>query len=344
MEMDDYEAFKNVDLGRIDISNLLNNQNKPRKDLLKISELDEAGNELIDINNNFRKGNLLEKKKKKIINMDKICNSYTFSFIVFFIQSLISLGLFYLYYIFKFRIENTITFIIVETILFFIMLILFTFAFLNIIFDELKIEFFKLGNYTLFIIIIIYQLIFEAILYLLITLDKDQLDFPHFEERAYSKISLCFFFYIYIFYSYFKFDKKICFCNYCIKKCGSSNNYLNILFLIIFSFFDLFISILLINNTQLEFNNRDSSLRNYGIYLLELSFIYSILLLKELIKEKEENKIIWKACEFNFHRSAFFWILLIIFSPMILLYYIYKWVSKYCGILCCCNRIIKNYK
>ena len=46
MEMDDYEAFKNVDLGRIDISNLLNNQNKPRKDLLKISELDEAGNEL----------------------------------------------------------------------------------------------------------------------------------------------------------------------------------------------------------------------------------------------------------------------------------------------------------
>ena len=121
----------------------------------------------------------------------------------------------------------------------------------------------KYFNYALFIIINIYKIIFETFLYLLITLDSshNQLDFPHFEVRAYWKITVCFYYIIMIFYFYFK-----------KTKIGDAN---------IFNFFNLLlpyicctIFILLTRFTQ---NIDEYSDRFYYLIplFLEIAFVFS---------------------------------------------------------------------
>ena len=197
--MKENEEFEDVDLEDITLNNILNNQNKL---LPKLREMDEKGNELFIVKPKERAEFLL--KKKKIIKVDNICDNIYFVLIIYFIQSLISLATFYLYYIYKFAIENIILFIIVELSLFSIFLIFY----LLIIYlskADFQDKHPKFSNYSLFILINIEKNIFETFLYLLITLDKDhdQLDFPHFEARAYWKITMCLFYIMMIFYIYF---------------------------------------------------------------------------------------------------------------------------------------------
>ena len=138
----------NVDLENVRLSNILNNQNGPGNVLLKMPELSEARNELLINQNNNDKKNLLKNKKK--LNIDELCNNLTFCSIICFIQSLISLGLFYLYYIYKFTFEDKTDFILVEVSLFIILLILLTIiAFIGANKEEIE-EFLEGGNYTLF--------------------------------------------------------------------------------------------------------------------------------------------------------------------------------------------------
>ena len=192
--MEENEDFLDGELENVRVSNTLNNQNGPGYELSILSELNEAGNELP-----------FNQEDNEINNyMDEVCNNLAFGSIICFIQSLISIGLFYLYYIYKFTIEDSADFIAVEISLFIILLALLAiivFSFFKVIGLEYLIGG---GYYTLFILIFISQFIFELFLYLLLTLDKAQLDFPYFEVRLYWKISLSFFFFIITFYFFLK--------------------------------------------------------------------------------------------------------------------------------------------
>ena len=98
--MDDNGIFEDVNLESIResrISNILVNSN-------------ELGN---------RKKNLSPAKTKKCVN-----NNIISPLVINFIQSLISLGYFYLFYIYKFTFNDTTIFVIVETSLLFILIAL----------------------------------------------------------------------------------------------------------------------------------------------------------------------------------------------------------------------------
>ena len=87
--MEENEDFLDGELENVRVSNTLNNQNGPGYELSILSELNEAGNELP-----------FNQEDNEINNyMDEVCNNLAFGSIICFIQSLISIGLFYLYYI-----------------------------------------------------------------------------------------------------------------------------------------------------------------------------------------------------------------------------------------------------
>ena len=103
--MDDNGIFEDAYLESIResrISNILVNSN-------------ELGN---------RKKNLSLAKTKKCVNIDEIYNNIISPLVINFIQSLISLGYFYLFYIYKFTFNDTTIFVIVETSLLFILIAL----------------------------------------------------------------------------------------------------------------------------------------------------------------------------------------------------------------------------
>ena len=267
--------------------------------------------------------------------IDQTCNSYTFTFIVFFIQSFISLGYFYIYYIFKFKIDNKIS-IVIEILLFLFLFIITAFIALNIFSDNKDNIPIKLGNYTLFIIIIVNQIIFDTFLYLLISLDSyhEQIDFPHFEAKAYWKISLCLFFFFSIFYSYFK------------KKENLFNLYLFILFaLASFLFF-----IILILVTQ-----KDNKKSDRFYYLIMLAFEILLPILSIFINYNIPDKQIWKVSISNALRSGSLWLFVIVYFPLYLIFRAIIAICKICDYCCssvdslcdnthCCDIIINNYK
>lgn len=72
-------------------------------------EINDPGDEIkIELNN--KNESEIEKDLKEIEENQKevkeVCDNYIYVFLVFFIQSLISLGCFYLYYITKFSIKS----------------------------------------------------------------------------------------------------------------------------------------------------------------------------------------------------------------------------------------------
>ena len=76
------------------------------------------------MNLKIEKKNLSPAKTKKCVNIDEIYNNIISPLVINFIQSLISLGYFYLFYIYKFTFNDTNIFVIVETSLLFILIAL----------------------------------------------------------------------------------------------------------------------------------------------------------------------------------------------------------------------------
>ena len=93
--MEEDEELENVDLEVINIGNILNNRNQISPKLIEFKDMQ---NELYHQKNKEKKEFLLKKNAK--INIDKICNNNSFVLIIYFLHTLISLGTFYLYYIY----------------------------------------------------------------------------------------------------------------------------------------------------------------------------------------------------------------------------------------------------
>ena len=162
-------------------------------------------NEYIDVDNDMQnqlnKVNDLDKKK------ENICDSYIFVFSFFLIESLISFGGFYLFYIFKIGDKNNTIYQIIEFSLLCILIVFYvlfgiTFVF---IFDH---NYRKINNFIQFILISLFKICFFTFVYLINVLSgENRIDYPHFEARAYWKISMCILYLAFIFYQYFKKDK-----------------------------------------------------------------------------------------------------------------------------------------
>ena len=345
--MEEDEDFLVNDLENVSISNILKNSILVEKEkvILKIPEIYEEGNEVIEQNNN-RKQNLLKKKRKKKINIDEICQNFTFAFFICIAQSSISIVLFYLYYKYQFAIENTIIFIVVEITIFVILLMVFVFIWINInnfaFAEELIMKCgkcsIKFGNYNFLILMAFSQFILELFIYLLTTLDKAQLTFPYFEVRAYWKVSMCLFFLITGFFTYSRIKED-------------ELNLLYMLFSIGFICLIIFISLLIL--TKKYENNSDSFYYIIAIFFELLNSIGSII----FSKNREHNEFItWRASEIIGFKNYFFLLFYIIWILYIEL------LSAICGIeinetcndckICCCEdcetcrcciEIIKNY-
>ena len=154
-----------------------------------------------DLENQSNNNNNLDKKIKNI------CDNYYFVFSFYLIESLISFGCFYLFYIFKIGDKNNKIYQIIEFSLLGILIILYViFGIIFVfVFDH---SYRKLNNYIQFILISLFKICFFTFAYLINVLNGDnRIDYPHFEARAYWKISICILYLAFIFYQYFKKDK-----------------------------------------------------------------------------------------------------------------------------------------
>ena len=324
--MEDDDIFEDPLLIEIEKSDNLENQKKPEKEEQNIIQLDEEIK--FDILNKKeqtqkeqkQKKQKKEKKednkdndeiftpfkiiKKKIKSIDDLCNNFFFILFVYLINSVISVGTFYLYYKYKITLKDNILFIKI------ILGLIFLLIFFNITVPFLSRRKFNkkhktCSNYALFIIINLYKIIFETVLYLLITLDQyhDQLDFPHFEVRAYWKISMCLF-YILMFY-------------YCIilYYIDIDNKYYFLLVFFIW-FFPLLLFIFLTRFTQ---NINEFKDRFYYIIALFFEELFSMLSIfvelsdPKIQKDLEEDKsfddsdefiIYWRINRIDYIRSG----------------------------------------
>ena len=167
------------------------------------------------------------KKHKGKKNIDNFCETYICVFLVHLVQSLISMGCFYIYYIFKLQIKDFTLYRLISFGLIFLLFILF-----GLIYYFCESAFYfkhiKCGKYVIFILINILKIVFELPIYISIIgadpkqiaefygkkLDEldssfliDQLAFPQFEARIYWKVSMVLLYLMYIFYYYFKKEK-----------------------------------------------------------------------------------------------------------------------------------------
>ena len=302
----------------------------------KLSEDDDLENfnepRISDILNNYNKSeNILDNQKdeEKKENLKKplfynICNNILFLILMNLIQSLISLGCFYLYYIYASMFRDIIILTTVEICLFILLMIF------NIIFDFLfyhrssddseSTNYIIFINYSLFILTNINNIMFEAFIYFLITLDKkhNQLDFEHFEARAYWKISMCFLYILLLFYYY-------------LRKAKGLFKGKNSLILLLFSLICLILFVLLIILTERGKDNWD---RFYYLIalVLELLFIILSLIIFDDELEEEQTGNIWMVNAYYSMKSGL-WIL-----PGIV-----RILVSCCEIFRCFRKIYDNY-
>ena len=309
--MAEEEYLGDADLDNEKISNLLGDRNRTRKLSDKLAVIDKLGNEYYN-KKTKEKDELLLKKKKEQMEIEKNkCENYLYVFTIFLIQSLISLGCFYIFYKLKFTIkDNTIYLIVLISILFFLILsaCLINFS----IKSDFNFNHQKCCNFFIFIIINIHKIIIEVCVYLLLVRHEidNQLDFPHFEARAYWKIAMSILYLALIFFYYFQKDKSS----------------LKFFFVLIFSFISLAIYFLLVFFTE----KKDiSSERIWGYFILMLNEI-SLLVISASIDYKNKQiyeffdiEIDWKVNRIDFLRNG------IIFISLI-------WaLIKNCRIKCC---------
>ena len=324
---------EDFDFDNYNLSNNINSINNPKEIENELIELDELGNEG---QKNKEKKVIISKKKEK--GIDDIFNSFNFIFIFYFIQSLISLGYFYVYYKYNIKIKDTFIFVTVEIGLFLILIIL-NYIIICISKPSFNNKHKKCSNYSFFVLINLYKIIFENFIYFLITLDEyhDQLDFPHFEVRAYWKIAVCFYYIILLFHPYF------------LKKEYLKNEFLfdksiNIFLYIFIAIFSLLIFVFLTLFTQTIEDFKDRFYYLIALFIELYLFFASIIV--ELIKEEETNlkvviedfdlKIDWRINRIDFLRSG-----LMLYSSIIVLIKI-----CYDDYNCCriCRRTLNNYK
>ena len=165
------------------------------------------------VNINLNDDELLKKEKKKekerkisIYNMlyGKTCNNFIFVFIFYLIESIISLGCFYVFYLFKFgdknnNISKILEFSSLGVILFFYLFSCYIFKY---VFDSKYVIY---ENLIQFILISIHKICFFVFIYLLVVLNgNDRIGFSHFEARAFWKISMSLLYFSLMIYSYYK--------------------------------------------------------------------------------------------------------------------------------------------
>ena len=253
---------------------------------------------IVDVN--LADNEFLEKEKEKKILMynmlyGKTCNNFIFVFIFYFIESIISIGCFYIFYLFKFgdkskNISKIIEFISLGVISFFY---LFPCCIFKYVFDS---ENEKLKNIMQFILINIHKICFFVFIYLLVVLNgNDRISFSHFEARAYWKISMSLLYFSLIIYTYYK--------RYEIDDTNYAKIYLlfSIISLLIYFFLTLF--------TQRNNDNWDR-LWIYLIFMfLEITFsLLTIGLIKAIEIRFIHDKVIrftvleWKINEIDYYK------------------------------------------
>ena len=297
--MEENKDFGDVDLEGVRISNILNNQNE-------IKEKEEISSKLIVSDSKEKEFFNNEEKKDENLNeqlindnneqnqKNKMTNNfyynYVFVFIVYLIQSLISLGFYYLSYILKFDFTD----IILKVVLF---IIIITFI---IVICCLSREYFisnheKLSHYLIFILINIFKIIYDILLYLMMISDteNDGIDFSFFEARAYWKITISFYYLFLLIISYFEKDQ----------------NNINISLYLIAAGVCLIICFLLIFFTQKEYNNMFRILNYSGYMALELFFTIYAIYYQNMQKKGFEYidiKLEWRVNRIDFLRFGMF--------------------------------------
>ena len=319
--MEESKDFGDADLEGVRVSNLLNIRNdiKVKEEISpKLNVMDSKEKEYFN-NEEKKDGNLDEQlinDNNEINPQDKVTNNfyhnYVFVFIVFLIQSLISLGFYYISYILKFDFVD-----IILKIFLFIIIIIFI-----IVICFLSREYFisnheNLSNYLSFIIINIFKITYDIVLYLMLISDEenDGIDFSFFEARAYWKISISFYYLFLLFISYFEKEQ----------------NNINIYLYLIGAGVCFIICFLLIFFTQKEYNNMFRILNYSGYMALELFFtIYAIYYenMQKKVFEYLDIKIEWRVNRIDFLRFGMF-----IFAVLINLI---NYFTKKCQ---CCRKI-----
>ena len=153
---------------------------------------------------------LIEDKQEFILvaNEDdkkcNICNSYTFVMVIFLIETIISMGIFYICYILEFAKLYQVVLIIIQIL--FVLIYFFIPLFIRLkFFRNNK----KRGNLILFILISINKILLFIFIHLFaVSYSNKRLEFPNFEARFYFKASFCLFYLFLIFFSYFRKDSK----------------------------------------------------------------------------------------------------------------------------------------
>ena len=253
----------------------------------------------VAIEDNDHKGEkiykLFERKKKK----SNICGNYTFVFFLLFVESLISLICFYLFYLFEFcKINLALAYNFI-----YIMLAIYFFIPIFILTDFYKMN--KIvSNCILLVLINAFKILFGLLSHdTFVFYSNKFLNFPEFEAKAYWKFSMCLFYLLLIYYSYF------------MKKKDSLKFYIYV----IFAIFCLSVLILLLILTQKNRNKKEI----IGIYIflsgLEIIFFLIgfyfdkyISYLYEGIKNK--LNIMWEINKLEICRYHFIFILYIFYA------------------------------
>ena len=142
----------------------------------------------------------------------------TFIFILCLLESLISIGGFYIFYLFKFGDKNNKTQVIIEFSLSGVLLLFYISYPFIIFYDYCSPKYKKFFDLINFIIMTIFKICFFIFVYLITVLSSDgRLSFGHFEARVYWKISVCLCDIILIFYSCFIKDEDFNKCKPLIK-------------------------------------------------------------------------------------------------------------------------------
>ena len=133
-----------------------------------------------------------------------ICNSYTFVMVIFLIETIISMGIFYICYILEFAKLYQVVLIIIRIL--FVLIYFFIPLFIRLKFFRNNT---KRGNLILFILIILNKILLFIFIHLFaVSYSNKILEFPNFEARFYFKASFCLFYLFLIFFSYFRKDSK----------------------------------------------------------------------------------------------------------------------------------------
>ena len=280
-----------------------------------------------------------------------ICQSYVFVFTVFLIQSLISLGYFFIYYIYKISARPYNKLYIVTGSLFAIFLI-FGFIIFKLGKSSPNSKHKKLKSYVFFILININKIIFENFIYFnnisidfneFCEINKDfpevidnyyePLDFAYFEGRAYWKISMCFLYLMLIFYFYFRKEKnhsRRCFQN--PEWCPNFSP--NLYMILLFSFISFGIFFFLVIWTHKNSYNTFGRIVIYFIFLFFETLFMILSVYSEVLYRTDDPlkfQIDWKINQMDYTRINIIYLILEI---------LYKYFQEFR----CFRKIIENYR